>query len=131
MRVRITGLRSLPATTRDLLSRVARPRSSAERVQRRQIPYWQESGWERQGNQYQGNYQTPYGAIAGWIEERGGNNINFFMFNPPAALRSHSHWTCFQDRGENWYSVHMSRRPADVSSGILTIERLLTEALES
>jgi hypothetical protein len=130
MRVTITGTRNITSTARDLLSRVVRPHTPVERVQRRQIPYWQERGWTRQGNQYRGTYQTAYGAFTGWIEQRLGNHIDFFLHNPPPALQRHSHWSCFQDRGDNWYAVHMSRRPADVSSGIITIERLLTEALE-
>ena len=45
-------------------------------------------------------------------------------------IRSHSHWTCFQHRGNDWYLVHMAKQPQDVSSGILTIERLITESYE-
>jgi hypothetical protein len=130
--VRVKELRTRPAPSviRDLFSRVVRGRGPAEKVERRQVPYWQEQGWVRQGNRYQGAYHTPYGAFPGWIEQRGGSGIDFFMYEPPEALRQHSHWSCFQDRGQNWYRVHMSRQPADVSSGILTIERLITEAFE-
>ena len=130
MRVRELGSRPVPSTIRDLVSRVVRGRGNAEVVERRQIPYWQERGWKRQGNEYTGVYQTPYGAFSGWIEHRGGNNINLFIYGPPDALRSSGHWACFQDRGQGWYLVHMSRRPADLSSGILTIERLITEAFQ-
>ena len=35
-----------------------------------------------------------------------------------------------QECGEGWYLVHMGQRPRDISSGILTIERLITEAYE-
>ena len=128
MRVKELGSRPVPSTIRDLLSRMVRGRGKTEHVERRQIPYWQERGWVRQGNEYNGAYQTPHGAFIGWIENRGGNSINFFIYNPPDALRGHSHWTCFQERGQGWYVVHMSRRPTDISSGILTIERLITEA---
>ena len=128
MRVRDLGTRPAPQAIRDFLSRMGRQHCPTELVQRRQIPYWQERGWTRQGNQYSGSYQTPYGAFSGWIEHRGGDNINFFIYDPPNALREHSHWTCFQERDQGWYLVHMSRRPSDVSSGILTIERLITEA---
>lgn len=128
MRVRELGTRSVPSAIRDLVSRMVRGRSTAEAVERRQIPYWQEKGWVRNGQEYSGAYQTPYGAFSGWIEHRGGNNINFFIYAPPDELRSSGHWACFQDRGQGWYLVHMGRRPADISSGILTIERLITEA---
>jgi hypothetical protein len=49
---------------------------------------------------------------------------------PSDEIRRHSHWVCFQHRGNDWYVVHMARMPKDVSSGILTIERLITEAYE-
>jgi hypothetical protein len=128
MRVRVLGTRSLTDAARDLVSRVVRPRSPVERVERCQTPYWQERGWTRDGRRYSGAFRTPVGSFVGFIEERG-SAIDFYMHDPPPAMRSHSHWACFQQRDSGWYLVHMRTRPADVSSGILTIERLLTEAL--
>jgi hypothetical protein len=93
------------------------------------LPYWQERGWTRSGDTYTGEYQTAHGSFRGEIEDRGRGNIRFFLFDPPDALRSSSHWACFQPRGWGRYLVHMARRPADVASGILTIERLLAECL--
>jgi hypothetical protein len=100
-------------------------------VERRQIPYWQERGWNRKGNTYTGSYQTRYGAFCGEIVEHRGNDIEFFLYQPSDQIQRHDHWVCFQDRGNEWYLVHMARRPKDVSSGILTIERLIAEACES
>ncbi len=128
MRVKDLGTRPAPAAIRELFSRLARGRGPAEKVQRRQLAYWQEQGWARQGNEYSGSYHTPYGAFTGWIQDRGGTDIDFFMYAPPDVLRNDSHWACFQDRGEGWYFVHMGRLPQDVSSGILSIERLITAA---
>ncbi len=128
MRVKDLGTRPAPAAIRELFSRVVRGRGPAERVSRRQLPYWLEQGWTREGNQYSGTYHTPHGAFTGWIEDRGGSDIDFFMYAPPDVLQRDSHWACFQDRGEGWYLVHMGRRPQDVSSGILAIERLITAA---
>ncbi len=128
MRVKELGSRPAPSSIRDLWSRMVRGRGKPEVVKRREIPYWQDRGWVQQDNQYTGAYQTPFGAFTGWIEHRGGNNINFFIYDPPDALRGSSHWACFQDRSQGWYVVHMSRKPADIGSGILTIERLITEA---
>ena len=79
------------------------------RVERRQIPYWQERGWTQQGNAYTGTYQTPYGAFQGWIEQERSGRINFYLYNPSDEIRSHSHWTCFQHRGNDWYLVHMAK----------------------
>ena len=99
-------------------------------VERRQIPYWQERKWTLDGNAYSGSYQTPYAAFQGWIEQEHSGRLNFFLHNPSAEIRRHSHWTCFQHRGNDWYLVHMGREPRDVGSGIMTIERLITQAYE-
>lgn len=131
MNIRILQSRHVPDALRDFLSRsLGRGHPPAVRVNRRQIPYWQERGWSRQGNQYSGNYQTPYGAFQGSAEQRGSHFFRFYIFHPPEQLSRHSHWVCFISRGNNTYEVHLGRQPADVSSGILTIERLITEAFQ-
>ena len=125
------GTRPAPASIRDLFSRVVRGRGPSIPVERRQIPYWQEHGWTRQRDAYSGSYQTPYSAFWGQIIEHRGGYIDFLIYNPSQEIRQHSHWTCFQHRGNDWYLVHMAKQPKDVSSGIITIERLITEAYES
>ena len=130
MRVREMGTRPAPASIHDLFSRVVRGRGPTIPVQRRQIPYWQEHGWTRQRDMYSGSYQTPYSAFWGQIIEHRGGHIDFLLYNPSQQIREHSHWTCFQHRGNDWYLVHMAKQPRDVSSGVLTIERLITEAYE-
>lgn len=130
MRVKDLGTRPAPATIRQLFERVWRGHGPAIPVQRRQIAYWQEHGWTRQGNTYNGNYQTPYAAFWGQISEHRGGHIDFMLYMPSNEIRNCSHWPCFQHRGNDWYLVHMAKQPQDVSSGIITIERLLTEAYE-
>ena len=130
MRVRDLGTRPAPASLRDLFSRVVRGQAPTISVQRRQIPYWQERGWTREPTGYAGNYQTAYAAFQGWIEQETSGRIKFFLYNPSAEIRGHSHWTCFQHCGNDWYHIHMGRQPNDLSSGIITIERLITEAYE-
>ena len=130
MGVKDLGTRPAPATLQQFLKRVLRGHAPAIPVERRQIPYWQEHGWTSEGAVYTGNYQTPYGAFQGWIEQETSGHINFYLYNPSVEIRHHSHWTCFQHRGSDWYLVHMGRQPKDVSSGIITIERLITEAHE-
>ena len=130
MRIKDLGTRPAPASLRDIISRWARGHAPATPVQRRELPYWQEHGWIQENNTYTGNYQTPYASFQGWIEQERSGQINFFLYNPSAEIRSHSHWTCFQHRGQDWYLIHMGRQPRDVSSGIITIERLITEAYE-
>jgi hypothetical protein len=131
VRLKDLGSRPAPASIRSLLSRMVRGHGPTVPVQRRQIPYWQERGWNHSGNAYTGAYQTRYAAFSGEIIEHRGNDIEFFLYAPSDAIRRHSHWACFQHRGNDWYLVHMGRRPKDVSSGILAIERVITEAYES
>ena len=130
MRIKDLGTRPAPAAIRELFSRVMRGHAPTIPVQRRQIPYWEERGWTRQGNTYNGSYKTPYAAFWGQIMERRGEHIDFMLYMPSQEIISHSHWTCFQHRGNDWYLVHMAREPHDVGSGIMTIERLITEAYE-
>jgi hypothetical protein len=133
MRVKDLGTRTVPASVRDFLSRLGRePQQQRQvvRIERREIPYWQERGWKQTGRTYRGSYQTPYGAFEGYIEQERSGRFNFYLYNPPGQLRDHSHWTCFQHRGNDWYLVHMAKEPRDLGSGIMTIEKLMTEAYE-
>lgn len=130
MRVKDLGSRPAPVSIRELFQRVVRGHGPAVSVQRRQIPYWQERGWTRRGNIYSGSYQTPYAAFWGQISEQSGGYIDFMLYAPSEEIRSCGHWACFQHRGNDWYLVHMAKQPRDVSSGILTIERLITEAYD-
>ncbi|MBI3411852.1 MAG: hypothetical protein HY040_26265 [Planctomycetes bacterium] len=131
MRIKLITSRPAPASVRDLLSRMVRGRGPTEPVQRREIPYWQERGWNQSGNTYNGTYQTRYAAFWGEIIEHSATDIDFFLYQPSDEIRRCGHWACFQHRGSDWYLVHMGRRPKDVSSGMLAIERLITEAYES
>lgn len=128
MKIRELGIRQAPATIRGLVSRMVRT-AEPERIQREETPYWQQQGWSHQGVGFTGRYQTRYGSFLGYIEQRGGQ-FEFLLFQPSHEIRRHSHWVCFQDRGQGWYFVHMGRRPRDLSSGIMTIERLIKEAYE-
>jgi hypothetical protein len=128
--VRDLGTRPAPASVSEFLSRIVRGRGPAIPVERRQVPYWQERGWKLDGQNYSGSYQTAHGAFTGWIVQQLSGHIDFFLYAPSQEIRRHSHWSCFQDRGQGWYLVHMGRQPRDVSSGILTIERLIADAYE-
>ena len=128
MRVKEFGSRPAPRSIRDILSRMVRGHAPTISVLRREIPYWRERGWIRDGNRYTGSYQTPHAAFQGWVDEERSGKIDFYLYNPSPQIRGHSHWTCFASRGSDWYLVHMARRPKDVSSGIITIEKLINEA---
>lgn len=132
MRVKDLGTRQLlrPIGTEAPAKRQA---SSPELVERQQIPLWQERGWIRTGDTYTGNYQTQYGAFQGRIDAHEGwsnTYLRFFIDNPPQQVFRSPHRNCFQGAGGGRFIVHMSTMPKDASSGILTIERLLTEAIE-
>lgn len=131
MRIKHIGSRPAPASIRELLSRVVRGHGPSTPVERRQIPYWQEKGWTRKGNTYHGTYQCPYAAFWGQVDQRPGGQLDYWLYKPSVEIRRHGHWACFQHRGNDWYLVHMGKPPKDVSSGILTIERLITEAYQS
>ena len=131
MRIRQLGSRSVSSGT-ERFARVPRAHAPSARVFRRELPYWRERGWVCEGNVYHGVYQTPFGGFQGLVEDRGwGKDLRFYMFNPPRAVRRSSHWACFSPRGEKGFHVHMGVRPKDVSSGILTIEQLLSEAFRA
>jgi hypothetical protein len=100
-------------------------------IRRQSLPYWQEAGWSRVGGIYRGNYQTRYGAYQGGIEEKSPYNIRFYILDPPRQVLESSHGPCFQPGDGNWFYVHMSARPKDVSCGIAAIERLITACLEN
>lgn len=129
MNIRVIGTRQAPESLRQLWQRF-RGHAPALKVRRQEIPYWQERGWARSGNRYTGNYQTRRGAFQGYAEQRGPSFFRFYILHPPEQLSRHSHWACFIDRGGGTYEIHLSRQPADVGSGILVIERLLSEALQ-
>jgi len=128
MRVRELGTRPAPVTMREILSQLVRGHGPAIFVRRREIPYWQERRWTRNGRTYTGSYQTPHAAFQGRIEEGWSGHLDFFLRHPSREIEQGGHWSCFVPRGDGWYLVHMARRPKDVSSGIMTIERLITEA---
>src|SRR4051812_36072166 len=118
MRIKDLGNRPAPASLLQLFERVVRGHApsnhrTATRVARREIPYWQERGWKRAGNIYEGSYQTPYAAFQGWIEQERSGHIHYLLYDPSQQIRSHSHWTCFQHRGNDWYLIHMGRQPKD------------------
>jgi len=129
MRVVVLGTRPIGVGLPSSIA--ARPHTPAEAIARRERAYWQERGWSREGDTYVGSYQTPYGAFRGSVEDNGWGRLRFYLLDVPRALRDSPHWQCFQPRGRKGFHVHMGTRPADVSSGILAIERLLTDAFEN
>jgi hypothetical protein len=97
----------------------------------KEIPYWMRNGWQRRGRTYRGYYRTKHGAYSGLIEEEFANSYAFFMHDPSRELKHHPHWECFSRKGGGKYQIHFSEKPEDISSGIVTIEKLIGEAFEN
>jgi hypothetical protein len=140
MKVRILSTKEAPSLLSRIIGQVLggpapsitsiKRGTSTTTVKRAARPYWQERGWRQDGRSYLGTYKTAYGSFVGRIDQVRPGNFRLYIFDPPPELSSHSHWTCFQHLGDGTFRIHMSRMPEDVSSGILGIERLLTEAFE-
>ncbi len=112
-----------------------RPGRKEEKVdvigQDRERPYWQEKGWKKFNDindTYEGCFVTTDGRWKGTIEKGYLNRYAFYIFDPPKALRESNHWACFRNKGMGKYFIHFSRKPKDVSSGIITVEQLLSES---
>jgi hypothetical protein len=100
-------------------------------VKRIPRPYWEEHGWRRERRNYQGNFQTRFGSWAGYVTESPSGRVEVFIHNPPEVLKRHSHWQCFNQRDDGWYFVHSVRPIADISAGIINVEKTITEAYEN
>ena len=94
-----------------------------------------EQGWrlttERGKPQLEGWYRCKYGSFYGMIQNLASSKPGYFIKDPPRALDSHYHRTCFSERpdiGKGWYSVHFRLLPRDVDSGVLHIEGVLNES---
>jgi hypothetical protein len=99
-------------------------------VKRSPRAYWEERGWRRNGRIFEGDYQTAHGSWHGCVSESPGGRVEVFIHNPPPVLERHPHWQCFNKRNDGWFFVHPVTRVADVSAGILGLEKTITEAYE-
>lgn len=94
-------------------------------------PYWKQNAWQKIGDTYTGYYKTSYGSWEGLIKVEFTNSYSFFIFDPPGRLKFSKHWQCFTHQGDRKYHIHFSEGPKDVSSGIIAVERLISEAFEN
>lgn len=109
----------------------ARTKSPGIIVQRTPCPYWQENGWVRNGQEYEGCYVTPHGKWPGSIKVSPGGRIEVYILNPPATLKNHPHWNCFMKRDSGWYFIHAAEPIKDISDAIISVETTITEAHEN
>jgi hypothetical protein len=107
-------------------------RFSSKLINRSSKTYLTENGWRRfksyPGYEWQGYYRTRYGSFKGRVLASA--SPSFYVYKPPEPLKlKHSHSACFSSQGNGWYSAHFKRVPKDVDSGVMAIERVLTESM--
>ncbi len=106
-----------------------RRRGSMTEVMREPTSYWEDKDWVRSGDTYAGYFGTNGtrwpGAI---IWDRHGLR-GCFISNPPHELWKHQHAPCFCYIGDGRYAVHFSKRPQTLDGAIMTVERILSEAV--
>lgn len=103
-------------------------RSPAVVVKRDPRSYWEEHGWRHENGTYTGNFQTKFGNWRGQVSVSPGGRVEVFIHNPPEALKRHSHWQCFRPHNDGWFFVHPNSPVADVSAGIISVEKTISEA---
>jgi hypothetical protein len=96
------------------------------------IPYIERTGWERATSttpaEWRGYFRTRFGSYKGRIIAS--TPPQYYIYKPPKGLKErHSHAACFSKLGEDgWFSVHFSKVPKDLDSGVIKLERILCEA---
>lgn len=111
-------------------------RFSSILINRSSKTYLSEKGWRRfksyPGYEWQGYYRTRYGSFKGRVRQGSASTLphSFYVYKPPEALKlKHPHSACFSSQGNGWYSVHFKRAPKDADSGVMAIQRILTESI--
>lgn len=106
--------------------------SSVIDVKPNKAPYYKEKGWRENGRFVKGWFRCPYGAWRGLIEKTPSGRYKFYIFNPPAELRKHSHWQCFHYTGDGEkYFIHFSNDSQSIDGGIMSIQRILHESMQN
>jgi hypothetical protein len=90
--------------------------------------YWQKKGWVRSGGHYEGLYKTRFGKWRGSIRENYRNNYTFYIFDPPDEVIDGEHGPCFFFLDGKRYFVHFKHEPIDVSSGIVAVEKVISDS---
>jgi hypothetical protein len=110
-----------------------RNRLSSRTIKRSSKSYLNERGWRKTGSfpsqEYHGYYRCPYGSWKGRVLASN-SKPSFYLHKPPEALKlKHPHSACFSSQGNGWFSVHFRTTPKDIDSGVIAIERILTECM--
>jgi hypothetical protein len=94
------------------------------------LPYHVERGWKKNSGIHRGYYRCRLGAFKGEIEERVNGDYKFFIYNPPKEVLTGHHKPCFTDNGNNRYHIHFVIDAKNIDSGVMAVERLLTESFQ-
>ena len=95
-------------------------------VLRKPQPYWQENGWQRTADGYEGCYHVNGHRYKGRVTQSN-SALDFYIIDPPAKIRRHP---CFRHRGNGSFWVHWhGAAPQTVSSGIMSVEYKLRTIL--
>ena len=98
--------------------------------------YWEDNGWKRSDNSLLGYYRACGDDYKGLVElvDSDYEPYEFYIYDPPGELLHGRHGACFHRRDAhhlNKYWIHFSNRPQDVDSGIIQVQKDLTEALSN
>ncbi len=89
---------------------------------------YEERGWNLRGIELSGYYRTRFGAFKGRIDRALSRPV-FFIVDPPSELIRGPHSACFTEVGRKEFRIHWSSKPIDCNTGILYMERCISEAL--
>jgi hypothetical protein len=97
---------------------------------------WDEKGWTRQQNTYEGNYQV-FEHKSRRIRRFNGRIVlsgevaQTFIADPPPEIKRHPKGPCFQLHDGGMFKVEWRRPARNVDEAILYVERVLDESLNS
>ena len=99
-------------------------------VTRRPSTYWEDRGWIRDRDRYDGYFGINGRMCPGVISWGSRGLKSCLVSNPPQELWTHPHAGCFAHVGNGTYAVHFKQNPKSVDAAIMTVERIIKESIE-
>ena len=98
--------------------------------------YWEDAGWKESDDSLIGHYRASMNRYKGLVELKNSDYepFVFYIYDPPDELIEGRHSACFHRREPDYlnkYWIHFSVKPRDVDSGIIQVERQLTEVVSN
>lgn len=101
---------------------------------------WEEKRWERRGSgdrvELVGQYRIfdrrrqTWRAFHGRLVQQG-RAIATYIADPPAEVKQHRHGSCLQLVKAPWFLLFWNRPPNTLDDGLLYMERMLDESINS